>query len=106
MEEIKRSKMGTERDMKSEFSAMNERLNAVCGSKLAILQHDLTDLQSDVDRVNNIITTVETCSHDTVNFLRRSVEIRDAIEMAISKPFRTEINVYPEELPTELSEIR
>jgi len=35
--EMNRVKMQYERDMKAEFSAMNERLNAVCGSRVAIL---------------------------------------------------------------------
>jgi len=37
IQEMNRSKMQYERDLKAEFSAMNERLNAICGSKVAIL---------------------------------------------------------------------
>lgn len=85
--------------MKAEFSAMNERLNAICGSKVAVLQNDLNDLKNDMERINNIIHTVETVNHDTVGFLKKSLEIRDAIELSITKPFRTEINIFPEELP-------
>jgi hypothetical protein len=52
-----------------------------------------------MERINNIIQTVETVNHDTVGFLKKSLELRDAIELSITKPFRTEINIYPEELP-------
>ena len=47
-----------ERDMKNEFSAMQERLNSACGSKVAILTHDINELNNDLDRINFVITSV------------------------------------------------
>jgi hypothetical protein len=59
-----------------------------------------------MERINNIVKTVETVNNDAVGFLKKSIELRDSIELSIAKPFRTEINVYPEELPQEMVKIR
>lgn len=106
LDEVKRVKLLIERDMKSEFSAMNERLNSVCGTKVAILQHDISELQGDLDRITNIINSVETSSHDMVGFLQKSTELRDLLELSLAKPYRTEITVGTEDLPRELANIR
>ena len=55
LDEVKRVKLFIERDMKSEFSAMNERLNSASGTKVAILQHDISALQGDLDNNNNCL---------------------------------------------------
>lgn len=106
LDEIKRVKMMIERDMKSEFSAMNERLNSSCGTKIAILQHDIAELNGDLERINNIIQTIENSGQDMIGFLQQAGHLRDAIEISVAKPFRTDIDVYQESLPRELAEIR
>ena len=51
--------MGLERDMKGEFSAMNERLNSAYGTQTAMLEHSVNGLNSDLSRINQVITSVE-----------------------------------------------
>lgn len=86
---MKHAKMLYERDMKSEYLAMNERLNSACGSKVALLMHDLSDLKEDLERINGIIATIEMYNKDMVGFMRKSLEVRDLLELAVSKPIRT-----------------
>ena len=38
-----------ERDIKNEYGGILERLNSAEGTKLAILQHDLSEVQKDVN---------------------------------------------------------
>lgn len=106
LEEIRRVKLMIERDMKSEFSAMNERLNAACGAKVAMLEHDIAELHGDLDRINHVIGAVDNSSHDMIGFLQKSAELRDTLEVSITKPFRTDIEVSPDDLPRELAGIR
>ena len=105
IEEIKRSKLNIERDMKGEFSSMNERLNGAYGQKTAILQHQMDNMQADLEKINELIRSVET-SQDQVAFLKRSKEIRENMEVCIAKPLNPNLDVYPQDLPSELIEIR
>jgi hypothetical protein len=105
IEMIKREKLGIERDMKGEFSAMSDRLQGSYGSKTAILTHQITELQGDLERMNEIIRTVET-SQDVVSFLRQSKDLRDSMEVVLSKPTLVNVAVSPGDLPCELAGIR
>jgi len=106
IEEMKRTKSSIERDMKSEFNAMNERLNSVYGGKVAVLSHDFNELQTDLGRINQIVEVVEKSSHNALEFLQKSPEIKDAVEIALAKPFKETIEISPEELPRELDQVR
>ncbi|CAG9319347.1 unnamed protein product [Blepharisma stoltei] len=106
MDEIKRFKNYIEQDMKREFVAMNERLNSSYGSKMAVLDHDLGEVQSDLDRINTIVGMVENSNQNIIGFLQKAPELRYALDISVSKPFRTEVDVYAENLPQELPRIR
>lgn len=95
-----------EKDMKGEFSAMNERLNFSYGSKQAILQHEQKELQIDLDRIQHIINIVETSGSDQVTFLQRSGDLKNLIELSLNKPFRVQIDVNPADMPKELNKVR
>ena len=103
---VKARKAEIERDMKGEFSAMNERLNFSYGTKQAVLQHDLKELQVDFDRMQHIIALVESSANDQVAFLQRSADLRSLIEMTASKPLRAMAEVRADDLPTELTRVR
>ena len=103
---VKARKAEIERDMKGEFSAMNERLNFSYGTKQAVLQHDLKELQVDLDRIQHITSLIESSANDQVTFLQRSADLRSLIEMTTSKPFRAIMDVRADDLPTELSKVR
>ena len=59
IEEIKTVKGIIERDIKNEYGSILERLNSAEGTKLAILQHDLSEIQRDVNRIDEILKTLD-----------------------------------------------
>lgn len=93
-----------ESDLKNEFSAMNERLNSASGTKLAVLEHQMNELKADVARIALVAGAVD--NGDMLGFLRKARELRDALETAMAKPFRTDISVIAGDLPVELSRTR
>ena len=106
MDEVKSVKMVIERDMRSEFASMNERLNYSGGSKEATLEHYLAGIQGDLDRIQHIITTMDSVSNDPIDFLRKHAELRDMCELALAKPVKTDIDIDAYDFPKELSETR
>lgn len=48
-----------ERDIKNEYGGILERLNSTEGTKLAILQHDLSEIQKDVNRIDDILKALD-----------------------------------------------
>lgn len=106
MDEIRNAKQFIEKDMKSEFSAMNERLGSSAGAKIALLEYDINELQNDLERIDYIAAAIQCANSDIYNFLNKYMEIRDTTDLIMAKPFRTEIDVDPNSLPRELGEIR
>lgn len=106
LEEVRAAKGLIEKDMKTEFSAMNERLNSNFGTKVALLEYDIQELQSDLDRIDYVVNSVHGANSDIPGFLSKYTEIRDTTDLILAKPFRTEIDVDPSSLPKELIEIR
>ena len=106
MDEVKTVKMVIERDMRSEFASMNERLNYAGGAKEAALEHYLAGVQGDLDRIQHIITTLDSVSNDPVEFLRKHAGLRDLCELALAKPVKTNIDIDTFDFPKELSETR
>lgn len=104
--DLKNNKGQIEKDMKGEFSAMNERLNFSYGTKQAVLQHDLKELQLDLDRAEHIINIVEGSASDQISFLQRSADLRNLIDLVLSKPFRVTIDVDANDMPKELVKVR
>ncbi|OMJ71713.1 hypothetical protein SteCoe_29999 [Stentor coeruleus] len=104
--EVQAAKGFIEKDMKSEFSALNERLNSNFGTKFALLEYDVQELQSDLDRIDYVVNSIHGANSDIQGFLNKYTEIRDTTDLILAKPFRTEIDIDPYSLPKELSEIR
>lgn len=52
IEECKNNRIYIEREIKSEYNAMIERLKNVEGNKVAHLVHEMNEIQKDIDRVD------------------------------------------------------
>ena len=103
---VKLRKTEIERDMKGEFSAMNERLNFSYGTKQAVLHNDLKDLRLDLDRIEHIINIVESSARDQISFLQRSTDLKGLIDLSLSKPIRINMDITSSDLPKELNKVR
>ena len=109
MEEIKFVKTIIERDIRTEFAGMLEGLKSSEGKKLAVLQHDMAELQRDLDKINDIVNTVKDLTGDyadNVGFLMRARTLHDNVEFCIAKPFKTNIEITPHDLPRDLTKQR
>lgn len=108
-EEIKHVKTVIERDARAEYGGIIERLRSAEGKKVAVLQHEMGEIQRDVDRIAEILQTFSELTRedaDPVNFMLRSRVINENIEYMLAKPFKVMIDVYPYDLPRELAELR
>jgi palmitoyltransferase len=90
-----------------------ERLRSAEGVKMAVLQHDIAEVQKDITRIDEILMTMEDVaanggaqSPDIVGFLHKYRQINENIEYASTKQFKVEIDVMPNDLPRELAEKR
>jgi len=109
IEEIKQVKTIIERDIKTEFSGVLERLRVAEGVKLTVLNHDIAILQRDIERINDIVRVVNQLTGDNadpLNFLLKCEKINDMIEFTLTKPFNEKITVDAKDLPKELIEKR
>jgi len=110
MEEIKRVRGIIERDIRAEFGSIAERLRASEGAKIAVLMHDMAEVQKDVDRIDHVAGICKDLlsgeKPDLVGFLARWKNIQQNIEYSLTKPFKTSVDVYPHDLPRELAEKR
>lgn len=105
LEELKRVELLTMRDTKGEFGAILDRLNASCNLKEAMLVNELTELQNDLGRIDYINSAIEAGPADVTLFLSQFPKLKNAAEFAASKPFKTLIEVTPEDLPNELAKL-
>lgn len=124
IEEIKTVKGIIERDIKNEYGGILERLNSAQGTKLAILLNDLSEIQKDVNRIDDILRTLDELANPTnmpgappltksssgqtqqVQFLLRYKRLQEEIDYSITKQFKVDIKVIPNDLPRELAERR
>ncbi|KAM3142964.1 hypothetical protein pb186bvf_005027 [Paramecium bursaria] len=108
IEEIKYVKTIIERDARAEFGGVLERLKSSEGSKLALLHHEITELQRDLDQINEIGSQFYDLKEqaDPCPFLLKSRQLYETIEYLVAKPFKIQIDVYPYDLPRELTELR
>ena len=100
-----------ERDIKTEYSGILERLSSAEGVKYAVLQHDMAEIQKDIERIDSIFDSLDEYLQgesrgDFVGFLIKFRELHEYIEYAVTKQFKTKIEVYPNDLPRELTERR
>lgn len=59
LDEIKAVKGVIEKDIRNEYAAIMERLRSAEGVKLAVLQHDIAEVQKDITRIDEILMTME-----------------------------------------------
>lgn len=59
LDEIKAVKNVIDKDIKNEYAAIMERLRSAEGVKLAVLQHDIAEIQKDITRIDEILMTME-----------------------------------------------
>ena len=59
LDEIKAVKGVIEKDIRNEYAAIMERLRSAEGVKLAVLQHDIAEIQKDITRIDEILMTME-----------------------------------------------
>jgi len=116
IDEVKTLKGVIEKDIRNEYGSIMERLRSAEGVKMAVLQHDIAEVQKDITRIDEILMTMEdgasggqpnvTQSPDIVGFLHKYRQINENIEYATTKQFKVEIDVMPNDLPRELAEKR
>lgn len=133
VEEIKTVKGIIYRDIKNEYGGVVERLNSAEGVKLAILQYDIAELQKDVNTIDGILQHLDELNGvapqpapaptpaplangnlnnpinqgpDQVKFLVQYKRLQEDIDDLLTKQFKTEIPVIPNDLPRELAEKR
>ncbi len=59
IEEIKSVKQIIETDIKTEYAGISERLRSAEGMKLAILQHDVSEAEKDIERIDEVLSIIE-----------------------------------------------
>lgn len=59
IDEIKKVKNLIEKDIRNEYGAIMERLRSAEGVKLAVLQHDIAEVQKDITRIDEILMAME-----------------------------------------------
>lgn len=120
MDEIKAVKNLIDKDIKNEYAAIMERLRSAEGVKLAVLQHDIAEIQKDITRIDEILMTMEEIAQneepemtqvnqsgpDQLQFLHKFRQLSENIDYAVTKHFKVAIDVMPNDLPRELAERR
>lgn len=59
MEEVRTVKQVIERDIRNEYAGLIERLKSAEGVKTAVLSHDLSEVQQDITRIDEILMFME-----------------------------------------------
>lgn len=130
IEEIKTVKGIIDRDIKNEYGGVIERLNSAEGVKLAILQHDIAEVQKDVNRIDEILQHLDELNGSApvsvfpapqmpeaqqpigaqgmnmIGFLSKYKKLQEDVDYCITKQFKVDISVIPNDLPRELAEKR
>jgi palmitoyltransferase len=111
LDEVKSVKQVIERDIRNEYAGIIERLKSAEGVKTAVLSHDLSEVQQDITRIDEILMFMEEITRagpeglpDQIAFLHHFRQLNENIEYAITKQFKVDIEVYPNDLPRELAE--
>ena len=88
-----------------------ERLKSAEGVKTAVLSHDLAEVQHDITRIDEILMFMEEITTsgsdqlpDQIGFLHHFKQLNENIEYSITKQFKVDIDVFPNDLPRELAE--
>lgn len=109
IEEIRNVKKAIERDVRKEYSETLEKLKSNEGEKVAILEKELADLQEDLNILNDLgmhFIEMSTNNSDPFYFMLNSRNLYEKMIYLVSKPFKTIIDVYPNDLPRDLTDKR
>lgn len=69
----------------------------------------MSEIQKDLDKINDVGFQFNELSKnptEPIQFLLNSRNMYENIEFLVAKPFKSNIDVYPYDLPRELTEIR
>lgn len=106
MSEIKAAKSIIEKDIRLEYEGIISRLESAEGQKIALLQHDISVIQRDIARINELAEQFYSLTEkdkDKLDFMLRAKVLTENAEHLFYKAFKTEITVVPYDLPRELS---
>ena len=109
MEEIKSVRSMIEQDTRLMFGGMLERVESAQSHKQSVLQHEMATVQQLIDSINGVIQEFTGLTNEGVSpleFMVKAATLRQNIEYLLSKTFKTEIDIYPYDLPRELIQIR
>ena len=110
MDEVKNTKGDIEREIRTEYSRIIESLRSEEGKKMAILQHESSVIQKEIDKINDIVEAVKEVSFnespDMIGFLLKFKQIVENIEITLTKPVRNNalITVPVNDFPREVEE--
>lgn len=92
MDEVKSVKQVIERDIRNEYAGIMERLKSAEGVKTAVLSHDLSEVQQDITRIDEILMFMEEITSagpegvpDQIAFLHHYKQLNENIEYSITK---------------------
>jgi len=111
IEEIKSTSLSIEREIKTEYSGIIDRLKSVGGTKQAVLQHEMSTIQADIEKIDSIVKVLDDfikgdLKNDMTSFLKLYKNLNEHIEFSITKPYKSTIDVLSNDLPRELIEQR
>jgi len=106
MDEISYVRSVIEKDIRGEFGGIVDRLKNAEGKKVAIIQNEMAQLQTDIDKIDSLVENYETIKGDKISFLLRSRSLREDVENILLKVFKTDIDQTPYDLPRELKDLK
>lgn len=106
MDEISYVRSIIEKDVRGEFSGLIDRVKDSEGQKVAIIQNEMSHLQTEIEKIDKTIDGYELVRKNPVEFLLKARMLKDSVDSAISNPFKKDISETPYDLPRELTELR
>ena len=109
IERIKYSKRLLERDIRSQYAQLSEKVKAVEGKRLAVLSYESSQLQNQANAIQDIVNYITDISAsdspDVLGFLLRYKQIMKQIEKIMDKPVKDGIDMSMlESFPNDLAE--
>ncbi|KRX07352.1 hypothetical protein PPERSA_06967 [Pseudocohnilembus persalinus] len=106
--QIEKESSVIQKDADLQFDGIISRLQISGGNKLSVLQNDISQLQRQINDIEDITTVFDRLivSNDQINFLFFFKKINKEVERLQSIHFNPEIKHYPYDLPRELSQIK
>lgn len=93
IEEIKYIKTIIERDARTEYGGILERLHSAEGMKAAVLDHEMKEMQKDIEKIKEITDSFESLeklggSLPPAEFLAKFQILNENIEYIVAKPVK------------------